>query len=50
MGRRHADALPAMRHHLRSGNARVRIGNVEHWLGSWGSAESRLRYDELIAA
>lgn len=50
MGRRHADALPAMRHHGRSGNARVRIGGIEHWLGPWGSAESRLRYDELIAA
>ncbi len=50
MGRRHADALPAVRHHSRSGNARVRIGGIEHWLGQWGSAESRLRYDELIAA
>ncbi|MFN6191794.1 MAG: tyrosine-type recombinase/integrase [Planctomycetia bacterium] len=50
MGRRHADALPAMRHHRRSGNARVRIGGIEHWLGPWGSADSRLRYDELIAA
>lgn len=50
MGRRHADALPAMRHHRRSGNARVRIGHFEHWLGPWGSAEARLRYDELIAA
>ncbi len=50
MGRRHADALPAMRQHSRSGNARVRIGGIEHWLGPWGSAESRLRYDELIAA
>jgi integrase len=50
MGRRHADALPAIRHHSRSGNARVRIAGTEHWLGPWGSAESRLRYDELIAA
>ena len=50
MGRRHADALPAVRHHSRSGNARVRIGGIEHWLGQWRSAESRLRYDELIAA
>jgi integrase len=50
MGRRHADALPAMRHHRRSGNARVRIAGIEHWLGPWGTAESRLRYDELIAA
>jgi integrase len=50
MGRRHADALPAIRHHRRSGNARVRIGGIEHWLGPWGSADSRLRYDELIAA
>jgi integrase len=50
MGRRQADALPALRHHRRSGNARVRIGGIEHWLGPWGSADSRLRYDELIAA
>ena len=50
MGRRHADALPAMRRHSRSGNARVRIGGIEHWLGPWGSAEARLRYDELMAA
>jgi integrase len=50
MGRRHADALPAMRHHRRSGNARVRIAGIEHWLGPWGTADSRLRYDELIAA
>ena len=50
MGRRQADALPAIRHHSRSGNARVRIGGIEHWLGPWGSADSRLRYDELIAA
>ena len=52
MGRRHMGALPAMRKHVRGKveRARVRIGNVEHWLGTWGSAESRLRYDELIAA
>ena len=50
MGRRHADALPAIRHHRRSGNARVRIAGIEHWLGPWGLADSRLRYDELIAA
>ena len=52
MGRRHADALPAMRKHSRNGvsRARVRIGGIEHWLGTWGTAESRLRYDELIAA
>lgn len=50
MGRRHADAIPAMRRHSRSGNARVRIAGIEHWLGPWGTAEARLRYDELIAA
>lgn len=50
MGRRHADALPAIRRHNRSNNARVRIGGTEHWLGPWGSAEARLRYDELISA
>ncbi len=52
MGRRQADALPAMRKHIRNkvARARVRIGGIEHWLGTWGSAECRLRYDELIAA
>ena len=52
MGRRQADALPAMRKHIRNkvARARVRIGGIEHWLGTWGTAESRLRYDELIAA
>jgi integrase len=52
MGRRHADALPTMRKHVRNkvARARVRIGGIEHWLGTWGSADSRLRYDELIAA
>ena len=32
MGRRHVDALPAIRRHSRSGNARVRIAGIEHWL------------------
>lgn len=50
MGRRHSGALPVPRKHPRSGNARVRIGGQEHWLGPHGSAEARLRYDELIAA
>ena len=38
MGRRQADALPAMRKHIRKkvARARVRIGGIEHWLGPWG--------------
>jgi len=50
MGRRHAGALPAMRLHKQSGQARIRINGREHRLGPFGSAEAQVRYDQLLAA
>ena len=35
--------------HKSSGQARVRIGGRDHYLGEYGSQESRDRYDDLIA-
>ena len=35
--------------HQRSGQARVRIDGKDHYLGKYGTPESRDRYDELIA-
>lgn len=48
MGRRQADAIPAMRLHKRSGHARVRFGTQEHYLGPWGSAQARIEYHRLL--
>ncbi|MEN9666623.1 MAG: hypothetical protein RLZZ326_2986 [Planctomycetota bacterium] len=50
MGRRHSGALPAMRLHKQSGQARIRLNGTEYRLGQHGSPAARLRYDELIAA
>lgn len=50
MGRRQADAIPAMRLHKRSGHARVRFGIKEHYLGPWGSAQARIEYHRLLEA
>lgn len=35
--------------HKSTGQARVRIGGKDHYLGEYGSPESRNRYDDLIA-
>jgi integrase len=35
--------------HKATGQARVRINGQDHYLGEYGSAESRARYDDLIA-
>lgn len=35
--------------HKQSGQARVRIDGKDHMLGAYGSAESRTKYDKLIA-
>lgn len=40
---------PAYLFHKPSGQARVRIDRADHYLGPYGSPESRDRYDELIA-
>ena len=50
MGRRHADQLPVMRLHKRSGQARVRLGQREYFLGRWESAEARVEYHRLVSA
>jgi hypothetical protein len=47
MGRLPAGKLPEMRRHP-SGQARVRIGRQEHWLGRFGSPEAQRKYDALI--
>lgn len=39
----------ALVHDKPSGRARVRINGRDFWLGTWGSPESRLAYDRLIA-
>ena len=41
--------VPKYALHKRSGQARVRINGVEHWLGPFGSDASKARYDELVA-
>ena len=47
MGRLPLGALPRLRRHP-SGQARVRIGRQEHWLGCYGSPEAQHRYDAII--
>lgn len=47
MGRRPKGSLPQVRRHP-SGQARVRIGDKEFWLGRHGSPEAQQRFDELI--
>ena len=47
MGRRPKRSLPQVRRHP-SGQARVRFGGKEFWLGRHGSPEAQQRYDELI--
>jgi integrase len=48
MGRLPLGALPSMRRHP-SGQARVRVGNKEYWLGPHGTPEAQARFDEIIA-
>lgn len=35
--------------HQSTGQARVRIDGKDHYLGAYGSPESRDRYDDLVA-
>ena len=43
-----AKCKPSYLLHQRSGQARVRINGRDHYLGPYGSRESRDRYDELV--
>ena len=45
-----AKRKPAYQHHKASGQARVRIDGKDHYLGPWGSDESRAEYERLIGA
>ncbi len=47
MGRLPLGALPKMSRHP-SGQARVRLGREEHWIGRFGSPEAQRRYDAII--
>jgi integrase len=49
MGRRARGQLPQMRHHKRSGTARVRVDGREIQLGRWGSPQAQQRYFKIIA-
>lgn len=44
-----ARRIPAYVHHKPSGQARVRINGKDHYLGPYGSPESKLKYDDLIS-
>ncbi len=41
--------LPGLRHHKPTGQAYVRIGGKQKYLGQWGSDDARQRYDAEIA-
>jgi len=43
-----ARRIPAYVHHKASGQARVRIDGKDHYLGVYGSPESKIKYDDLI--
>ena len=40
--------IPSYCHHRASGKAVVRIEGQDHYLGPYGSIESRKRYDQLV--
>ena len=41
--------IPKCRHHKASGQARVTINGKDHYLGAWGSPESKRRYRKVLA-
>ena len=46
---RKPNVFPSYLLHQPTGQARVRINGKDHYLGEYGSEESRIRYGELIA-
>src|SRR5262245_35415546 len=48
MARRKAGSPPSYRHHKPSGQAVVTVDGTDHYLGRFGSAESRKRYSRVI--
>ena len=48
MPRRRKGEAPQMRLHRPSGRAYVAVGREQHYLGPWGSAESRRAYRDFI--
>ncbi len=42
-------STPKYRHHRASGNAVVKIQGKDHYLGKYGTEESKAKYDRLIA-
>ena len=42
-------SLPSYQHHRASGQARVRLNGVDHYLGPHGTVASKREYDRLIA-
>jgi integrase len=43
-----SNAVPSYLHHKPSGQARVRIDGKDHYLGPYGSPESKAKYDLLV--
>jgi len=43
------DKLPRMTHHKASGQAVVRLGYRDFYLGPWGTRAARIEYDRVIA-
>ena len=43
------DRIPAYVHHKATGQARVRIGGRDHYIGRFGSPQSRAEYDRIVA-
>ena len=50
MGRRQKEQVPKMRHDKDGDRAYVRIDGKRHRLGKWGSPQTQVKYDALIAS
>ena len=45
---RNPRGIPSYRHHRASGQAVVTLNGIDHYLGTWNSPESKIKYDRLI--